>query len=29
MIRKFSWENASRLYRHEVPQSVIDDPNSF
>ena len=29
LVRKFSWENASRLYRHPVPQSVIDDPNSF
>jgi predicted TIM-barrel fold metal-dependent hydrolase len=28
-IRKFTWENASNLYRHPVPQSVIDDPESF
>jgi predicted TIM-barrel fold metal-dependent hydrolase len=28
-IRKITWENASKLYRHPVPQSVIDDPESF
>jgi predicted TIM-barrel fold metal-dependent hydrolase len=28
-VRKFTWENAARLYRHPVPQSVIDDPESF
>jgi predicted TIM-barrel fold metal-dependent hydrolase len=28
-IRRISWQNASELYRHPVPQSVIDDPNSF
>ncbi len=28
-IRKVTWENASRLYRHPVPESVIADPNSF
>lgn len=28
-IRKVAWENASRLYRHPVPQSVVDDPESF
>ncbi len=28
-LRKVTWENASKLYRHPVPQSVIDDPNSF
>lgn len=28
-IQKFAWKNASELYRHPVPQSVIDDPNSF
>ncbi|MGW0177098.1 amidohydrolase family protein [Rhodococcus sp. NPDC003322] len=28
-LRKITWENASKLYRHPVPQSVIDDPNSF
>ncbi len=28
-VRKFTWENASKLYRHPVPQSVIDNPESF
>jgi len=28
-IRKLTWENAARLYRHPVPDSVISDPNSF
>jgi len=28
-VRKLAWENASKLYRHPVPQTVIDDPNSF
>ncbi len=28
-IRKITWENASTIYRHPVPQSVIDDPESF
>jgi predicted TIM-barrel fold metal-dependent hydrolase len=28
-VRKMTWENASKLYRHEVPQSVVDDPESF
>jgi predicted TIM-barrel fold metal-dependent hydrolase len=28
-VRKFTWENAATLYRHPVPQSVIDDPESF
>ncbi|HEX4016380.1 MAG TPA: amidohydrolase family protein [Frankiaceae bacterium] len=28
-IRKFTWENASTVYRHPVPKSVIDDPESF
>lgn len=28
-IRRITWQNASELYRHPVPQSVIDDPNSF
>ena len=23
-IRKMTWENAARLYRFDVPQSVID-----
>jgi predicted TIM-barrel fold metal-dependent hydrolase len=28
-IRRITWQNASELYRHPVPQSVVDDPNSF
>jgi predicted TIM-barrel fold metal-dependent hydrolase len=28
-IRKVTWENASVLYRHPVPDSVTSDPNSF
>ena len=28
-IRKITWENASRLYRHPVPDEVIADPNAF
>jgi predicted TIM-barrel fold metal-dependent hydrolase len=28
-VRKFTWENASTIYRHPVPQSVVDDPESF
>jgi predicted TIM-barrel fold metal-dependent hydrolase len=28
-IRKITWENAANLYGRTVPQSVIDDPNSF
>jgi hypothetical protein len=28
-IRKLAWENASRLYRHPVPESVVADPDSF
>jgi predicted TIM-barrel fold metal-dependent hydrolase len=28
-VRKITWENASTIYRHPVPQSVIDDPESF
>jgi predicted TIM-barrel fold metal-dependent hydrolase len=27
--RKLTWENAATLFRHPVPQSVIDDPESF
>jgi predicted TIM-barrel fold metal-dependent hydrolase len=27
--RKIAWENASKLFRHPVPASVADDPNSF
>lgn len=29
VIRKFSWENASRLYRHPVPAAVQRDPEAF
>ncbi len=28
-IRKIAWENASKLYRHPVPDSVVADPNSW
>jgi predicted TIM-barrel fold metal-dependent hydrolase len=28
-IRKITWENAAKIYNHPVPQSVIDDPESF
>ena len=28
-IRKFTWENAARLYRHPVPDAVAADPNAF
>jgi predicted TIM-barrel fold metal-dependent hydrolase len=28
-VRKLTWENAARLYRHPVPDSVVADPNSF
>jgi predicted TIM-barrel fold metal-dependent hydrolase len=28
-IRKITWENASRLYRHPVPEAVQADPNAF
>ena len=28
-IRKITWENASRLYQHPVPESVQSDPESF
>jgi predicted TIM-barrel fold metal-dependent hydrolase len=28
-IRKFTWENAARLYRHPVPDVVAADPNAF
>ena len=27
--RRIAWENAAELFRHPVPQSVIDDPDSF
>ena len=28
-IRKITWENASKLYRHPVPDAVQTDPNAF
>jgi predicted TIM-barrel fold metal-dependent hydrolase len=28
-IRKLTWENAARLYRHPVPEHVVADPDSF
>jgi predicted TIM-barrel fold metal-dependent hydrolase len=28
-IRAITWENASRLYRHPVPEAVQRDPNAF
>lgn len=28
-IRKLTWENASRLYRHPVPEAVQNDPNVY
>ena len=28
-IRKITWENASRLYRHPVPDAVIRDPDAY
>jgi predicted TIM-barrel fold metal-dependent hydrolase len=28
-IRKITWENASNLYRHPVPEAVQNDPNAF
>jgi predicted TIM-barrel fold metal-dependent hydrolase len=28
-IRRFTWQNASRLYRHPVPPEVQADPNAF
>ena len=29
VIRKVTWENASRLYQHPVPVAVQDDPDAF
>ncbi|MGY1814034.1 amidohydrolase family protein [Blastococcus sp. SYSU D00820] len=29
VIRKLTWENASKLYRHEVPLAVQNDPNAY
>jgi predicted TIM-barrel fold metal-dependent hydrolase len=28
-VKKITWENASRLFRHPVPEAVQRDPNSF
>jgi len=28
-IRKITWENASRVYRHPVPVEIQNDPNAF
>jgi predicted TIM-barrel fold metal-dependent hydrolase len=28
-VRAITWENASRLYRHPVPEAVQRDPNAF
>jgi predicted TIM-barrel fold metal-dependent hydrolase len=28
-IRKITWENASKLYRHPVPAAVMADPNAY
>ncbi|MDX6501787.1 MAG: hypothetical protein QOG23_5047, partial [Blastocatellia bacterium] len=28
-IRKFTWENASRLYQHPVPVAVQQNPDAF
>ena len=28
-IRKVTWENAARLFRHPVPAAVADDPDSY
>jgi predicted TIM-barrel fold metal-dependent hydrolase len=28
-IRKISWENASKLFRHPVPEAIARDPNAF
>ncbi|HMG45478.1 MAG TPA: amidohydrolase family protein [Acidimicrobiales bacterium] len=28
-VRKFTWENAARLYRHPVPDAVAADPDAF
>ncbi len=29
LVRKFTWENASRLYRHPVPLDIQRDPEAF
>lgn len=28
-IRKISWENASNLFNHPVPRSIVDDPSTY
>jgi predicted TIM-barrel fold metal-dependent hydrolase len=28
-IRRFTWENASKLYRHPVPEAIQNDPDAF
>ena len=28
-IRKLTWENASRLFRHPVPDEIVADPEAF
>jgi hypothetical protein len=28
-IRRITWQNASELYRHPVPESVAGDPDSY
>jgi predicted TIM-barrel fold metal-dependent hydrolase len=28
-IRKITWENASKLFRHPVPAAVAADPNAY
>lgn len=28
-IRKITWENAARLYRHPVPEAVMADPDAY
>lgn len=28
-IRRFTWQNASELYQHPVPEAIQNDPNAF
>ena len=28
-VRAITWENASRLYRHPVPEAVQTDPDAY
>jgi len=28
-VRRITWQNAAELFRHPVPQSVIDDPEAY